>query len=41
MMTVASSEPIFAFILRELQIGLKGLSAGEKNLTDKIAGITE
>jgi hypothetical protein len=41
MMAVASSEKFFAFILRELQNDRKGLSAGEKDLIDKIAGITE
>jgi hypothetical protein len=41
MVTVASSEPFFEFILRKLQIGMKETSAGEKDLTDKIARITE
>jgi hypothetical protein len=41
MVTVASSEPFFDHFLRELQISMKGLSAGEKGLTDKIARITE
>jgi hypothetical protein len=41
MMIVASCEKIFAFILRELQNGMKGISSGEKAATDKFAGITE
>jgi hypothetical protein len=41
MVTIASSEKVFDHFLRELQISMKELSAGEKDLTDKIAGITE